>query len=777
MKLFIHFKYILFFTTLLLLSCNSTNNSNLYFTKGILDISNVNLNDYGLIRLNGNVEFYWKKLLKPNDFKKEHMPRPDAYINIPGVWNDFIINDTAINKNGFATYRFIIKVNKDDRYGIKIKEFDCSYKIWVNNVLLDSVGVVGINSQSSVPSWERKEVYFNSKNKHIEVIIQIANFHHRLGGPEDVMLFGYDRDIYRYKLFQLSRDVFILGVLLIVSIFHLFIYFFRKKEKSVLFFSLLSIMMIIRLITTSEKILISLFPLIDWSMAVRFEYSSYTLLLPLFMSFIFTYYPKDFSKKVVIIISSVAALFTLFYFVTPVNIFSYTPLYYQIFIIICGIYVLFKLIKVQINKRDNALIFLSGYIFFILILTNDILYYNKIISTSFLMPYGLFVMFLSQAYAISRRLFNAYNEVEKLTVKLDNYNRELEQIIKDRTAEIYAQKDEIEIQANVLFKINDELINLVNFKESMTGMVVHDMKNLLNNIIYLTEKNKKISDTELFNSMDAVNQSARQLLILVLNILDIQKFEEAKMELDLQMTNVNTIINLAKNEVTPSLLKKNILINNICPKELKLNIDGDIIKRVFINILLNSIKYSDINSEIIINCKQEKKNIKFFVIDKGKGIPQKIASTVFEKFKTIDMVKENADKMKSTGLGLNFCKLAIEAHKGKIGIKSQVNEGTEIWFTIPTDENKEMYTVKNEIVEQKSQQNTLTSQDIIELKPYCEKLIEIKYYEVSTIKEIIGNLREYNSDGIKKWLNIIEKAVYYGIENKYIEQINLILNK
>ena len=220
----------------------------------------------------------------------------DGYIQIPGIWNGFEANGTVLGGEGYATYRFRILVSKDDLYGIKIKEFDCAYNIWVNDKYKGSVGRVGIDKENNIPDWRRHEVYFESKNKQIEVVIQVSNFHHRKGGAEDVMVFGKEKSIYNYKLFLLGRDVFLFGIFLIMTIFHLLIYLFRRKDRTVALFSLLCFFMTLRLITTNEKILLGMFPTIDWTFAVRLEYLSYTLMVPSFYSFIRHYYPQVFKK-------------------------------------------------------------------------------------------------------------------------------------------------------------------------------------------------------------------------------------------------------------------------------------------------------------------------------------------------------------------------------------------------------------------------------------------------------------------------------------------------
>ena len=301
---------------------------------GIIDFTNIDFDKQVFARLKGDYEFYWDQLLDPSDFVSKEKQDLTGYIFLPGLWNGFNVNGKELNGNGFATFRLKIKVNKDGLYGIKIKEFDCAYKMWVNGSSFISVGKVGADKSSTIPSWRRREVYFASINKEVDVILQVANFRHRKGGPEDVMFFGTAENIITYKNQQLAIGLFLFGILMIMSIYHLILYFYRRKDVSIILFSALCFVMTLRLITTGEKILIDVFPNINWAFAVRIEYLSYKLAVPLFTAFIYSFFPKDIPKIFVKVVSYVAIIFSLIVILTPVGIFSYTPMIYEVFIAI-----------------------------------------------------------------------------------------------------------------------------------------------------------------------------------------------------------------------------------------------------------------------------------------------------------------------------------------------------------------------------------------------------------------------------------------------------------
>jgi len=745
--------------------------------KGVLDLTSWDKINTKPTQLIGEVEFYWEKLLTPNDFNAAQKPPIDGYIQIPGVWNGYQINKKTLNGNGFATFRFIIKTRSDGIYSLKINEVDCAYKIWVNDAL-DSAGSVGSTREKMIPSWERKEVYFNTNNKQAEVVIQVSNFHHRKGGLEDAIVFGSAKQIMVLKERSISSDIFLLSVIMLVGISHFFIYLLRKKEKSALLFGILCFVMTLRLISTSEKLIFEVFSNIPWELVIRLEYFSYTIVVPLVVAFLYSYYPKEFSRRALQIITIIAAIFSLSYFVTPVRIFSYTPLYYQVIIVISGIYVLYALTKALKNREDNALIFLGGFIVFFLIVINDILYYNKVINSTLLMPFGLAFMVISQSFALTKKQIKAFTDNELLSAELDKYNRELEVIVVERTSKINHQKEELEAQAENLKVINDRLVELSRFKDSMTGMVVHDMKNHLNNIILLSGKSK-VTHAGVLDADETINHSAKQIQTLVMNILDIQRFEEARFELDLQDVILFPTINRVKKDLEIMLRLKGISINNQTSRSLSVKVDPDIIHRVFINLISNAIKFSPSNSEILVKTEDQENKVKFLVIDKGIGVNDSLKDKIFDKFATFD--SPSLQNFKSTGIGLTFCKLAVEAHHGKIGVTDGPEKGSIFWFTLPKGN-----LGKEEIEDSASskiESNTkiLSDYDISILNKYALQLSTIKYYEVTRVNLLLSQIKSELGDNltvqVESWINEIKESVALSNKDLFDLKIQEVLKR
>ncbi len=223
-------------------------------------------------------------------------------------------------------------------------------------------------------------------------------------------------------------------------------------------------------------------------------------------------------------------------------------------------------------------------------------------------------------------------------------------------------------------------------------MLVHDIKNPLQNIINISEKNQTQNEVEL------IKFSAFKILNLILNILDTNKINKTNLKLKLSDCELNKIIENSYKQLKFLAHTKNITIET---PENNYLVEGDeyILERVFTNILSNSLKYTSNNGKIMILTEIENDNlVKVTISDNGIGIESAEINNIFSDYHQT----ENTISY-STGLGLSFCKIAIEAHGKKIKILSEKNSGTQITFWL---------NYKNKINNNLQINNTLINKEI-----------------------------------------------------------------
>jgi signal transduction histidine kinase len=335
------------------------------------------------------------------------------------------------------------------------------------------------------------------------------------------------------------------------------------------------------------------------------------------------------------------------------------------------------------------------------------------------------------------------------------------------------QNEMIEKQASQLSLQNKKLIELDSFKEGMTGMIVHDLKNPLNVILGLTKN-------------PDVKQAGTLMLNMVMNILDIQKFESAQMKLQKMTWSLSKIVNHAVLQVKMLMEIKSILFQNQITNLIIVNVDFEIVSRVFVNLLTNAIKYTPNNGKITLNAQINKtafepssnfdQFVKITITDTGQGIPANSLELIFDKFAQVEA--KNSGGVRSTGLGLSFCKMAVEAHGGKIGVDSELGKGSEFWFTLLKVSSAGIdQDVKNEIDSEqcpiKENSSLLTGSEKLFLSKYTKELSKYAVYEYSSIKNILDSIEKTDIQNINQWITDIRNTLKSCNEEKYNELINI----
>ena len=298
---------------------------------------------------------------------------------------------------------------------------------------------------------------------------------------------------------------------------------------------------------------------------------------------------------------------------------------------------------------------------------------------------------------------------------------------------IYSNFARAELRKAELQHAYARLKKLENMRDSLTAMIVHDLRTPLTTLLGPLE----LLESGGFGAMDEtqteiLNMSTRsgyRLLGLVNELLDISKMEAGEMKVRRETVQVHVVVNGAVDQVLRVDQAENGRIERQAPDDLPLmQADEDLLIRVLINLLGNALKFTPNDSKVTIcareahtdeaeiqtayrntsNYQKSTKDTKpsddasqkhapvilFSIQDRGEGIPIEDQNRIFEKFGQVES-RQEGHKM-STGLGLTFCKLAVEAHGGHIWVRSEIGQGSTFFFTVPlrpwvdTDDKKEL---------------------------------------------------------------------------------------
>ena len=235
-----------------------------------------------------------------------------------------------------------------------------------------------------------------------------------------------------------------------------------------------------------------------------------------------------------------------------------------------------------------------------------------------------------------------------------------------------------------------EQVELEKMREDLTAMLFHDLQSPLGNVISSLELlayeiPPESANSPLYAMLDIARRSSRRLETLIRSLLDINRLEAGQPITEQTQVNVNTLVDEVFEIERPNFEQRRVHFTNTLPDNLPpVLVEEDMIRRVLVNLVNNALKYSTEDQVITISgeLQSESKRLLLSVSDQGTGIPKQFRESIFEKFERIAAKDINA---KGLGLGLAFCRLAVEAHDGRIWVDDAPSGGARFNFTLPLD--------------------------------------------------------------------------------------------
>ena len=259
-----------------------------------------------------------------------------------------------------------------------------------------------------------------------------------------------------------------------------------------------------------------------------------------------------------------------------------------------------------------------------------------------------------------------YKNLVENTIKLENIIRELK--------EANNQKDII--KSDYEKKTKEDKI-----KNELLTNISHEFKTPVN-VIYAAvqtqESKKDVKDIEELKKYNGIiKQNCYRMIRLVNNFIDIVKFEERQIKLRLKCENIVCLTEQIVMSAIPFANSKKLnIIFDTSDEELYCIIDPHLYERVILNILSNSIKYTNVSSDINVSLFSKDGWIEIVIEDHGIGISKESLNTIFDRFERVD--KTFSRDTEGIGLGLNIVKEIIDMHKGKVEILSEKGKGTKV---------------------------------------------------------------------------------------------------
>ena len=227
-------------------------------------------------------------------------------------------------------------------------------------------------------------------------------------------------------------------------------------------------------------------------------------------------------------------------------------------------------------------------------------------------------------------------------------------------------------------------------RDQLVHMLVHDLKNPIAAVMGLLEVVE--DDTRLppdsRELLRVARDEAQHLLHLTVNMLDVRKIQAGKMNLRRELMfspMFSEVMDLARGDVGSGLRERNLQIGveqGISP----VSADAEILRRVMANLISNALKHTSAGGLIAVEVRSDGPHLSVSVRDDGEGIPEDDLPNLFAAFEQSRLTLHGRF---DTGMGLAFCKMAVEAHGGHIGVESVRGQGSRFFFTLPFAQDNE----------------------------------------------------------------------------------------
>jgi signal transduction histidine kinase len=228
----------------------------------------------------------------------------------------------------------------------------------------------------------------------------------------------------------------------------------------------------------------------------------------------------------------------------------------------------------------------------------------------------------------------------------------------------------------------ERLRELEKVRDHLVHLIVHDMRSplaiIMGNLDLMQMLEEDKLSPEAAVRLNSAAQGVRNLTNMTNDLLDVSKMEEGKLTLKLARCDVVALAREVAEGISTLDTSRTITVDGDGP--VQASCDAGIVQRIFQNLLSNAVKHTPDGSTVRVTAVEAGDKVRISVIDSGPGVPAEAREKIFEKFGAVETRSDQ--KYHSVGLGLAFCKLAVQAHGGRIGVDDGEKGGGVFWFEL-----------------------------------------------------------------------------------------------
>lgn len=641
--------------------------------EGVLDLTNWDAKKDGPVTLHGEWEFYFGKLLTPDDFKNQQ-PAGKTIQKVPAKWSSYQIEESNLPVQGTATYRLkVLLPAEGGSYGMKITSIYASARIFVDGRQVLTFGSPGESPATTDHKFYADTAYFDTGKDEVDILIQAANYISSYNGLYYEIYFGSQRSITVLRLYHFFIDTALIAGLFFISLYFFALSFQRKNRREVLFFAAYCFSSAIYSSTCSEVLLNYAIPDITFIASVKIQVLSLILSFYFLIKYVYCAFKVTYAPAGKFFIDGLALFFILLTCFTNFYLWHYTYILFcaaNIYVTSMVTYIIYKQIHVKVEGR---------YYLYTAVISSVVLFIINLFNIVWALESNIFIPVFQPIFILSLALY--------MSEKYENFYQTIE-------------------------KLSERLSSLDKLKDDFLAKTSHELKTPLNGIINISQSlldgaggglnARQAEDIQLITSI------GKRLSTLVSDLLDYSKLKIMDITLKITILDVHQVVESTGDIFRYSIKGKPLQIENKIPPDTCIVLaDENRLKQIISNLLDNAVKFTPQGAITITSYLVE--DFAFIEVqDTGMGIPESKLKDIFTSYEQLESLSPEAI---GSGLGLSITKQLVELHGGKIFASSQPGKGSCFTFSLPRGKKEKSAGEESKKIEEQKIQNASLRDD------------------------------------------------------------------
>ncbi len=365
----------------------------------VIDLRDWDFNEAPIAPLAAAWDIYWGQLLEPRELSSLSVgsdvaaPAPTGRFEMPGIWNDWPSVEEGVGGTGYATFRAEILLPRKLRRGaLRIPNASTAYRLWGNGKLLAESGEPGTDRRSTRPHYRMTTARYEAPEGRLDLVLQVANFHHRRGGMWRPIEMGSIARIESKHALENAYDLLLIGSFIGLIVYNLLVWRTAgKRSWAPLYLAILFAVLAVRISMMGQMMVTNLAPGFPWAAQLRIEYLTAHFALLALTLILHVIYPQVVGRWITIAAGVLTAGNSLSVLIMPVLVYSrLVELYVYAMIGVLAIELILLVASLFRGRRETWAGICAVAITFLITIGETIHYQGWIVSRDFA-PFGFII--------------------------------------------------------------------------------------------------------------------------------------------------------------------------------------------------------------------------------------------------------------------------------------------------------------------------------------------------------------------------------------------------